>query len=82
MGRVKRDLNKVFINLESAHDTVPRERVWQVLDKKEVFSRYIDVIRDMYSYLHKIGGEKSFLRHYRFAPKIYFKLSFFPFNYG
>lgn len=28
MGRVKRDLNKVFINLESAHDTVPRERVW------------------------------------------------------
>ena len=44
----KKDLHIVFIDLEKAYDSVPRDVLWWVLEKKMVYSKYIDIIKDMY----------------------------------
>jgi len=38
----------VFIDLEKAYDTVPRELLWWTLMKKRVPIKYIDIIKDMF----------------------------------
>ena len=44
----KKNLHSVFIDLKKAYHKVPREVMWECLEKKEVSLAYIDVIKDMY----------------------------------
>ena len=37
-----------FINIEKAKDMVPRQIMWQILDKKIIPLKYVDVIESMY----------------------------------
>ncbi len=45
---VKKDLHMVFIDLEKAYDSVPRDILWRVLEQKRASIRYIQVLKDMY----------------------------------
>jgi hypothetical protein len=44
----KKDLHMVFIDLEKAYDKVPRNIMWWVLQKHNVSTKYITLIKDMY----------------------------------
>ena len=44
----KKDLHMIFIDLEKAYDKVPRNLIWWALQRKNVTSRYIELIQDMY----------------------------------
>jgi hypothetical protein len=44
----KKDLHMVFIDLEKANDKVPRNVMWWVLQKHQVSTKYITLIKDMY----------------------------------
>lgn len=46
--RQKKKMHIVFVDLEKAYDKVPREVIWEVLKKRSVDSRYIQVVKDMY----------------------------------
>ena len=39
----------VFIDLEKAYNKVPRDLIYQALEKKGVTKKYIEMIQDMYS---------------------------------
>jgi hypothetical protein len=45
----KKDLHMIFIDLEKVYDKVPRNVMWWVLRKHKVSSKYITLIKDMYS---------------------------------
>nr|GEU69736.1 retrovirus-related Pol polyprotein LINE-1 [Tanacetum cinerariifolium] len=45
----QRDLHLVFIDLEKAYDSVPRDLIWKTLIDKGASRRYIKVIMDMYN---------------------------------
>ena len=47
-GKKEEDFHVVFVDLEKAYDMIPKDVMWQVLEKKLVSSKYIDVIKDMY----------------------------------
>ena len=44
----KRDLHRVFIDLEKTYDRVFRDIIWWALMRKEISLRYVDLIKDMY----------------------------------
>ncbi|PKA57161.1 ataxia telangiectasia mutated family protein [Apostasia shenzhenica] len=44
----KKNQHLVFIDLEKAYDKVSREVLWRILEKKEICTTYIQVIKDMY----------------------------------
>ena len=44
----KKSMYVVFVDLEKAYDKVPRELLWEVLERKGVSKVYIEVIKDMY----------------------------------
>ena len=43
----EKNLHILFIDLEKAYDSVPKEIIWWVLVNKQVSSCYIDAIKDM-----------------------------------
>ena len=47
-GEKQRELYIAFIDLEKAHDRVPRSEVWRSMRMKGVAEKYIRVVQDMY----------------------------------
>jgi len=45
----KKDLHMVFIDLEKAYDKVLRSAMWWALEKHKVSTKYIELIKDMYT---------------------------------
>jgi hypothetical protein len=43
----KKDLHKIFIDLEKAYDKVPGNVMWWTLQKHKVSTKYITLIKDM-----------------------------------
>ena len=44
----QRDLHCVFVNLEKAHDKVPREEMWYCMKKSGIVEKYVQLVQDMY----------------------------------
>ena len=44
----KRNLHMIFIDLENAYDSVPREIIWKYLEANNVPSTYVRAIKDTY----------------------------------
>ena len=44
-----KELHMVFIDLEKAYDTIPKDLIWHCLRRRGVPEAYIDIIKDMYS---------------------------------
>ena len=47
--REKKDLHMGFIDLEKAYDKIPRNVMWWALNKHKVPTKYVGLIKDMYS---------------------------------
>ncbi|KAD6119585.1 hypothetical protein E3N88_10856 [Mikania micrantha] len=45
----RKDLHMVFIDLEKAYDSVPRQVIWDSLESRGIPQRYIEVIKDTYA---------------------------------
>ncbi|KAI0499690.1 hypothetical protein KFK09_017898 [Dendrobium nobile] len=43
------NLNMLFIDLEKAYDKFSREMPWRVLEKKQAYNVYIQVIKGIYT---------------------------------
>ena len=48
----QKPLHLVFIDLEKAYDSVPRQEVWRCLREKAVPEKYVRMIMDMYEGAH------------------------------
>jgi Reverse transcriptase (RNA-dependent DNA polymerase) len=46
---IKKDLHMIFINLEKTYDKTPRNIMWWALERKLVPTKYITLIKDMYT---------------------------------
>jgi hypothetical protein len=44
----KKDMNMVFIDLEKVYNKVLRNVIWWAMQKHEVSTKYITLIKDMY----------------------------------
>ena len=44
----KKDLHTVFLDLEKAYHSVPREALWRCTEKKGIHVDYLGVINDIY----------------------------------
>ena len=44
----QKELHCIFLDLEKAYDTVPREEVWYCLRQAGISEKYVNVIQDMY----------------------------------
>ena len=59
----KKDLHMVFIDLEKEYDKVPRNVMWWALEKHEVPTKYITLIKDMYkntmTFVRTCGGDTT-----------------------
>jgi hypothetical protein len=47
--REQKDLHMIFINLEKAYDKILRNIMWWALKRKLVPTKYITLIKDMYT---------------------------------
>ncbi|KAD4180302.1 hypothetical protein E3N88_28893 [Mikania micrantha] len=45
----KKDLHMMFIDLEKAYNSVPRQLIWDSLESRGIPWRYIEIIRDTYA---------------------------------
>jgi Reverse transcriptase (RNA-dependent DNA polymerase) len=45
----KNDLHMIFIDLEKAYDKIPKNSMWWALKKKQVPTKYVTLIKDMYT---------------------------------
>jgi Reverse transcriptase (RNA-dependent DNA polymerase) len=45
----KKDLHMIFIDLEKAYDKIPRNIMWWALKRKLVPTKYVTLIKDMYT---------------------------------
>jgi Reverse transcriptase (RNA-dependent DNA polymerase) len=45
----KKDLHMIFIDLEKAYDKIPRNIMWWTLKRKLVLTKYVTLIKDMYT---------------------------------
>jgi Reverse transcriptase (RNA-dependent DNA polymerase) len=46
---LKRDLHMIFIDLEKAYNKIPRNIMWWTLEKKRVPTKYVTLIKDIYT---------------------------------
>ncbi|KAD2393602.1 hypothetical protein E3N88_40579 [Mikania micrantha] len=44
----RKDFHMVFIDLEKAYDSVPRQAMWDILESRGIPQRYIEAIKDTY----------------------------------
>jgi Reverse transcriptase (RNA-dependent DNA polymerase) len=45
----KKDLHMIFIDLVKAYDKIPRNIMWWALERKLVSTKYVTLIKDMYT---------------------------------
>ena len=74
----RRNLHMVFIDLEKAYDSVPREVIWKCLKEKDVSGTYIRMVKDMYENARTCVGDAS--GRYKIFPGGYWVASRFSFK--